>query len=77
MAQIDNHLAARRRHTHSDGEEMSHAELLAHMIKYHGWTLGMIHKRGNTDEGAYVRHWHDREHLPGQWPGNEPIAKEF
>lgn len=77
MAQIDNHLTARKRHTHPDGELMADDELRAHMIKYHAWSVSMMMRRGNYDEGDYLRRWHTREHLPGQWPGSEPVPEGF
>jgi hypothetical protein len=62
---IDNHLSRNIPHVHSDAEpEVVPDELRSHLIKYHGWALWMLRKRGgDTPEGtAYIRSWHGGAH---------------
>lgn len=75
---IDNRLARREPHEHPAGEEYSDAELRNHMVRYHGWTLGMMQQRGWIEDGSYVRASHANEHKTGHLdPPNQRQPKEW
>lgn len=62
---IDNTLSRSISHVHPEDEaEMGRVVLMAHLIRYHGWNLGMFFK-GRTDgeEGTrYMERWHRNAH---------------
>lgn len=63
MSEINNQITSSIPHAHpADEMPYSDIELRDHMVKYHGWTLGMIKQRGWTDNGDYIRAFHNSAH---------------
>lgn len=49
-------------HTHSADERMTGAELRDHLRDFHGWSSGMLRKRGDIEGGRYALAWHENAH---------------
>jgi hypothetical protein len=75
---IDNHLARAVPHTHPADEQYRAGELRNHMIKYHGWTVGMVRQKGWAEDGAYIRRYHQGAHQTAHLdPPTEHQPKEW
>jgi hypothetical protein len=50
-----------RKHDHK-GAAVVGESLLTHLVSHHGWTEGMVKRRGELDGGAYAQVWHLNTH---------------